>query len=44
MVALGGFAGDAEGGRWASPLTADRFMPARARVTAGSPSRGSCEC
>jgi hypothetical protein len=36
-------AGDAGEGSM-SPFAADRFMPARARVTEGSPSRGSCEC
>lgn len=37
-------AGDAGGGR-ASPFAwAARFMPAMARVTEASPSRGSCEC
>lgn len=43
IFGLGGFgAREAEEGR-SSPFGADRFMPARARVTVSSPSR-SCEC
>lgn len=41
-LVVGFVAGEAGGGSM-SPFGADRFMPARARVTEGSPSRGSCE-
>jgi len=45
MVALVGLPGERAGEGRTSPFGwADRFMPAKARVTEGSPSRGSCEC
>ena len=40
IVGLAVFAGGGGVGR-ISPFAADKFMPARARVTEGSPSRGS---
>jgi hypothetical protein len=45
MVALVGLPGERAGEGSTSPLgCADRVMPAKARVTEASPSRGSCEC
>jgi hypothetical protein len=38
-----GFVAGEDGGGSSSPFDADRFMPARARVTEGSPSLWSCE-
>lgn len=45
MVAFVGLlVGESSGGEWVSLAGADRFMPARARSTDASPSRGSYEC
>jgi hypothetical protein len=44
MLPLTGFVAGEAGEGSMSPFATDRFMPARARVTEGSPSRGSCEC